>query len=120
MTNAVMHWQILSADPDRTAAFYSGLFGWEVSAANGLGYREVTTGGAVDGGIWPNPPGAPEAVQIYIEVDDIDSALARTAELGGKVIMPKQVLPDGDSMALALDPLGRSFGLMRRRAAATE
>ena len=29
--------------------------------------------------------------------------------------MPKQVLPDGDAMALALDPLGRSFGLMARR-----
>ena len=114
--NAVMHWQLLSADPDKVAAFYGDLFGWQVSAANGLGYREVTTGGSVDGGIWPAPPGAPEAVQIYVEVEDIDAALAKTVELGGTVVMPKQVLPDGDSMALALDPLGRSFGLMTKRA----
>jgi predicted enzyme related to lactoylglutathione lyase len=115
MTNAVMHWQMLSADPDKTASFYGELFGWQVSAANGLGYREVTTGGAVDGGIWPAPPGAPEAVQIYVDVPDIDEALAKAVELGGSVIMPKQVLPDGDALAHALDPLGRSFGLMARR-----
>ena len=116
MTNAVMHWQMLSTDPERTGAFYQGLFGWRVSAANGLGYREVATGGAVDGGIWPAPPGAPEAVQIYVAVDDIDAALKKTVEFGGTVIMPKQVLPDGDAMALALDPLGRSFGLMSKGA----
>jgi predicted enzyme related to lactoylglutathione lyase len=114
MTNAVMHWQMLSADPNKAAAFYGQLFGWHVSAANGLGYREVKTGGSIDGGIWPAPAGAAEAVQIYIQVDDIDAALARAIELGGSVIMPKQTLPDGDAMALALDPLGRSFGLMTR------
>ena len=114
MTNAVMHWQLLSADPNRAASFYSEMFGWEVSAANGLGYREVKTGGGIDGGIWPAPPGTAEVVQIYVDVADIDAALARAVELGGSVIMPKQVLPDGDAMALVLDPLGRSFGLMTR------
>lgn len=117
MTNTVMHWQLLSADPKRAASFYAELFDWQVSAANGLGYREVKTGGPVDGGIWPAPAGAPETVQIYIEVADIDAMLARTVELGGSVIMPRQALPDGDSMALALDPLGRSFGLMTRKSA---
>lgn len=112
MTNAVMHWQMLSVNPEQAATFYGDLFGWKVSAANGLGYREIITGGGVDGGIWPAPPGAPEAVQIYVAVDDIDAALEKAVELGGSVIMPKQVLPDGDAMALALDPLGRSFGLM--------
>jgi predicted enzyme related to lactoylglutathione lyase len=120
MTNAIMHWQMLSADPDRVARFYRELFGWRISAANALGYREVKTGGAVDGGIWPVPGEAPEAVQLYVEVADIDAALARATELGGSVIMPKQLLPDGDSMALALDPLGRSFGLMTRGEAAAD
>ena len=115
MTNAVMHWQMLSADPDRAASFYGELFGWRVSAANALGYREVKTGGGIDGGIWPAPAGTMEAVQIYIEVADIDAALVHATELGGSVIMSKQILPDGDAMALALDPLGRPFGLMTRR-----
>jgi predicted enzyme related to lactoylglutathione lyase len=118
MTNAVMHWQMLSADPEKTAAFYRDLFDWRVSSANSLGYREVTTGGDVDGGIWPAPPGAAESVQIYVQVPDIDAALARAVELGGSIVMPKQLLPDGDAMALALDPMGRSFGLMARGTAA--
>jgi uncharacterized protein len=116
MTNAVMHWQMLSADPEKTAAFYRDLFDWQVSAANGMGYRIVTTGGDVDGGIWPAPPGSPEAVQIYVEVPDIDAVLARAVQLGGSVIMARQVLPEGDAMALAVDPLGRAFGLMTRAA----
>lgn len=112
MSSPVVHWQMLSADPDRAAAFYGDLFGWQVSGANGLGYRAVAAGeGGIGGGIWPAPPGAPEMVQLYVQVPDIDAALAQVETLGGKVLMPKQVLPDGDAMALALDPLGRSFGL---------
>jgi predicted enzyme related to lactoylglutathione lyase len=115
MRNAVMHWQMLSVDPDKTASFYGQLFGWQISDANGLGYREVRTGGEIDGGIWPAPAGTAEAVQIYVEVSDIDSALSEAVRLGGSVIVPRQVLPDGDAMALVLDPLGRSFGLMTKR-----
>jgi predicted enzyme related to lactoylglutathione lyase len=112
---AVMHWQMLSKDPERTASFYAALFGWKISDANGMGYRMIQTGGT-DGGLWPVPPEAAEGVQLYMQVTDIDAALKRLVELGGSVIMPKQVLPDGDAMALALDPMGRSFGLMTPRA----
>ena len=115
MTGDVAHWQILTAQPDKVAAFYGELFDWPVSAANGMGYRTIGSGG-ISGGIWPAPPGAPESVQIYVSVDDIDHALARIRELGGTILMEKQVLPDGDAMALALDPTGRSFGLMTARA----
>lgn len=117
MSNAVVHWQLLTAQPEAIATFYSTLFGWKISAANGLGYRTVASAGAhgIDGGIWPAPAGAPEAVQLFIEVEDIDAALASAAALGGKVLLPRQVLPDGDAMALALDPAGRPFGLMTPR-----
>jgi uncharacterized protein len=120
MTSPVVHWQFLTADPDRTASFYEQMFGWSVSTANAMGYRSVAScaGRGIDGGIWPAPPGAPESVQLYVEVEDIDAALARVQALGGTLIMPKQVLPDGDAMALALDPLGRSFGLTTPRRAA--
>lgn len=118
MNGAVVHWQLLSRDPERAAAFYQALFGWTVSAENGLGYRTIETGapGGIDGGVWPSPPDGPESVQLYVEVADIAAALARIETLGGKVLIPAQRLPDGDAMALALDPLGRAFGLMTRRA----
>ena len=113
MNSPVVHWQMLSADPQATATFYRELFGWQVSSANGLGYRSIAADeGGIGGGIWPAPPGAPEMVQLYVQVPDIDAALARIEALGGRTLLPRQVLPDGDAMALALDPLGRSFGLM--------
>ena len=118
MSNPVTHWQILTSEPEKVAAFYAGVFGWRVSDANGLGYRTVASGNGrgIDGGIWPSPPGAPETVQIYVEVADIDDALSRIQDQGGRMLMPKQVLPDGDAMALALDPTGRVFGLTTPKA----
>jgi predicted enzyme related to lactoylglutathione lyase len=117
MTNSVVHWQILSTEPEKIGAFYGEMFGWNVSDANGLGYRSIASAGekGIDGGIWPAPPGAPESVQLYIEVPDIEAALARAVELGGSILLPKQLLPDGDAMALAMDPMGRPFGLMTPR-----
>jgi hypothetical protein len=108
MTNPVVHWQILTAEPDKLASFYGAAFGWKVSDANGLGYRSIASADdrGIDGGIWPAPPGAPESVQFYVEVQDIEAMLDRIVELGGRVLLPKQVLPDGDAMALAWTPWG--------------
>lgn len=113
----VAHWQIVTKEPERIAQFYGDLCGWEFSTANRLGYRSLDgkSGAGIDGGIWPAPPDSPEIVQLYLEVPDIDHVLARVGALGGTVLMPKQILPDGDAMALVMDPLGRSFGLMTRK-----
>ena len=39
----------------------------------------------------------------------IDKATAQ----GAKVLVPKTELPDGDTMAILLDPHGMSFGLVK-------
>ncbi len=116
MTSPVAHWQIITTDPEGIAEFYRTVFGWKVSTANGLGYRELSTrdNQTADGGIWPAPPGSPEIVQLFIEVGDIDAKLREIENAGGKMLIARQQLPDGDSMALALDPRGRPFGLMTR------
>jgi uncharacterized protein len=117
MPNPVVRWQIVSPEPAKAAAFYRELFGWELSNVNSMGYRELRTGAKsdtpVDGGVWPSPPDQPGFVQLFIEVADIDKCIARAAELGAKVIVPKSVLADGDSLAVLLDPTGISFGTCR-------
>jgi hypothetical protein len=35
--------------------------------------------------------------------------------LGATIIVPKSVLPDGDTVAILLDPAGLSFGVYRPR-----
>lgn len=111
----VVRWQIVSGQPEAVASFYSRLFGWTVKSDNAMAYREVLTGApkGVDGGIWPAPPGQPGMLQLFVEVPDIDACLTEAVKLGAKVIVPKSDLPDGDSMAILLDPTGMSVGVCR-------
>jgi uncharacterized protein len=115
MGQPVTAWQIVTKQPEKLGVFYSSLFGWEINANNALGYRIVDTGSerGIDGGIWPAPPDANDFVQLFVDVDDVAAAAKRVAELGGKIIIPPQKLPDGDEMAIALDPAGIAFGLKR-------
>ena len=111
MRAPVMQWQIVTTDPDRIGKFYGDLFGWQISANNSLGYREVTTG-SLKGGVWPSPPGAPSFVQLFVGVADVEASVATALGMGAKLIVPVTVLPDGDVMAVLSDPAGVTFGLM--------
>jgi len=115
--NPVVQWQIVAKEPERVARFYASLFGWEVRIDNKLGYREVDTQSprGINGGVWPAPPEGRDLVQLFIEVDDVDAYVTRATRLGAQVIVPKSELPDGDAIAIVLDPAGLSFGLYRRR-----
>ena len=114
MSAPVVQWQIVTTKPDAAAAFYRDLFGWKITTQNALGYRQVDTGdGSLKGGLWPAPPDTPGVVQLFIGVPDVDRAVADATRLGAKIIVPTTALPDGDVMAILLDPAGVSFGIMR-------
>ena len=117
MGNPVTHWQIVTKDPEGAAAFYQQMFGWRVDGDNALNYRMIDTqsgGKGVPGGIWPIPPEGQALVQLFVEVGDVDAATEKAKELGAAVVMPKQVLPDGDEMAIIHDNFGITFGLCRK------
>lgn len=112
----VVRWQMVSPRPDEVASFYTRLFGWKLSRANALGYRELRAGQAkgIDGGVWPAPQHVPQGfVQLFVEVPDLDACIADAVRLGGKVIVPKSELPDGDGMAVLLDPTGMPVAICR-------
>lgn len=113
--NRIVRWQITTPDPDATARFYKTLFGWETSSQNAMAYREVSTGGSIDGGIWPSPAGQQPFVQLFIEVADIDAHLESAVGIGAKVVVPNTLLPDGDRIAVMTDPLGLPFGICTLR-----
>jgi len=117
MPNPVIHWQIITPEPDQVTAFYQKLFSWRVSQDNTLGYRRVATGetAGIDGGVWPAPPGKPSFVQLHIAVDDIDATVNRATKLGATVIIPKSVLPEGDALCILQDPAGMPFVLCQQR-----
>jgi predicted enzyme related to lactoylglutathione lyase len=54
-------------------------------------------------------------VQLFVEVDDVAASVTKVEQLGGRVVIPPQALPDGDRLAIVLDTEGLSLGLMQRR-----
>jgi predicted enzyme related to lactoylglutathione lyase len=116
VSNPVLRFQILSKSPDETARFYSSLFDWKVDANNPMGYRQINTGSSegIQGGIWPAPPQAPNFVQVFIGVDDVKMFIQKAEKLGAQQIIPPTILPEGDEMAVLLDPQGMSFAIWRR------
>ena len=118
MPHPVVRWQIVSPDPEATAKFYGRLFDWRCSQDNGLGYREMKAGdGGIDGGVWPGPPQERPFAQLFVEVPNVEEHVKRATALGAHVLMPTSTLPDGDVMAVLLDPIGLPFAICSTRRA---
>jgi predicted enzyme related to lactoylglutathione lyase len=117
MGQPVLKFQIVSKKPDKSSAFYCTLFDWTEEADNALGYRTLDTRSkkGIQGGIWPCQPEGHPMVQLFVEVPDVSAHVARAKTLGASVIIPPSKLPDGDEMAVILDPDGLPLGLMKAR-----
>ena len=116
MANPVMHWQILTKQPKKLEEFYSALFGWRVSGDNALGYRQVDTTckEGIHGGFWPIPEKEGHSmVQLFVRVDDVKAHTRKAEQLGAHIVIPPQTLPEGDEMAVAVDPDGIPFAMFR-------
>jgi len=112
MSAPVVHFEIGSTDTPAQARFYNAAFGWtfpgEGSAQNVLGGHEGGATGMLNA--LGHPPD--NYVMVYVQVDDIDAALARIAEAGGAKIVGPIPLPDGRRFAWFKDPAGNVLGLL--------
>jgi predicted enzyme related to lactoylglutathione lyase len=48
-------------------------------------------------------------------VDDVKSSVQKAESLGAKRMIPPTMLPEGDEMAVLLDPQGMSFAVWRQK-----
>lgn len=114
MGNKVVHFEVSGPDPEGLGTFYADLFGWKVDADNPMNYGMVSADDAgIGGGISPLPPGGAPHLTFYVEVDDLQAALDRAVELGGKIVSPPMDIPDGPSIAHFHDPAGNFVGLVK-------
>jgi uncharacterized protein len=107
-------------DLARAAAFYSGLFGWEIQAGppEAGGYAMCLAHGLAVAGIGPRqgPPTAPPAWTTYLASDDADQTSGKVKAAGGQVLMEPMDIMDVGRMAVAADPGGAVFGIWQARA----
>jgi uncharacterized protein len=115
MGNPVTHFEIAGSDPAALQGFYRDAFGWEVKPA-GPTYAMVhpEAEGGINGGVGTAPEGGGASrVTVYVEVGDIEHALARIEELGGRRVLGPVDVPEGPTIALFADPEGHVIGLTK-------
>jgi uncharacterized protein len=102
---------LASPDPDASARFYGGLFGWSATDPGPVeesgGYRMLQRDGRDVAGLGPTQaPGQPAMWTTYVSTDDADAVAAKVREAGGRVVMdPLDVLGAG-RMAVFADAGG--------------
>jgi predicted enzyme related to lactoylglutathione lyase len=113
MANPTKWFEVAGKDRQTLKEFYAGLFGWKMTDAEEMPYSMIEAGkGGIPGGIGAAPENYPGHVTFYVEVDDIDAALAKAESLGGKQTMGPIELPGGGKIALFGDPEGHQVGLI--------
>jgi uncharacterized protein len=118
MGQPVVHFEVIAKDAERAQAYYSELFGWQIDANNPMGYglvpREGNTnpeGIGIGGGIGAGPEGYAGHVTFYVEVPDVEEALAKAESLGGTRMMGPDKPMEGLEIGLFKDPEGNIIGL---------
>lgn len=116
MPNPVVHFEIAGRDGEALETFYRDLFDWKIERreAGGFPYGFVSTGGEGDvpGGIRHEPEGKAEVV-LYVEVEDVEAAVAEASRLGGAVRIPPMKTPEV-TFALITDPEGNPIGVTQK------
>jgi predicted enzyme related to lactoylglutathione lyase len=114
--NDFVYYDLIASDPAKAAAFYTALCGWSVKesdAGGGPAYRHLFRGPTSVGGIGPASASAPGSAWIgYLTARDLDAAVARVRELGGRTDGPHPI-PNGGRFAFAWDRQGAIFGLVQ-------
>jgi uncharacterized protein len=120
MGQPVVHFEIMGTDMKALRAFYSDLFGWEVNADNPMDYGVVdresnvnADGVGIGGGIAAMPDGEQGFVTVYIEVPDVEAALAKAESLGGTRLMGPEEPMEGLEIGLFADPEGHPVGVLK-------
>ncbi|MBI3022491.1 MAG: VOC family protein [Thaumarchaeota archaeon] len=110
----VVHFEIPANDVERLSKFYKDVFGWKFKKVPmpDFDYWLISTGPqgkSVGGGIYKKM-GAQDGPRNFIQVGEIDSAIATFKKAGGKEMMGKQEVGMGFTF-MGADPEGNVIGL---------
>lgn len=112
----VGHFEIPADNPGGAVKFYETVFNWKIEKWTGpMDYCLVTTREdkelRINGDITPKANLA--ATTNTIDVSYVDDALKKTTEAGGKVVMPKRVVPSQGYLAYCAGTVGNVFGVFK-------
>jgi hypothetical protein len=122
--HTIVHFDIPAKDVKKLTKFYTDLFGWKTEKVQWMDYWLVETvpvnkqgqpvRQGVNGGIYQKEDANMPQLN-YINVESVDDYIKKIKASGGKIITPKQEIPDTGRTAIAVDPEGNYFGLFQRK-----
>jgi uncharacterized protein len=109
----------MAKDAEKLQGYYSELFGWDINADNPVNYGIVSREGntnpdgiGIGGGIGAAPEGYDGHSTFYVEVPDVEAALAKAESLGGSRMMGPEKVMDALEIGLFTDPEGHLVGVV--------
>ena len=114
MAGRVIHFEIPIDDSDRAVAFYAGAFGWGLERWGPIEYWTTTAGvgDGIGGALTKRSDDIP-SLMFYIDVDDIDDALAAVEAAGGTRLTDRMPIPTVGWSAFFEDTEGNKVGLFQ-------
>lgn len=109
--------ELMTGDNMAAFDFYSQLFGWKVSQDMDMGpvgtYRVFEAAGKQLGGMMTIPKGTPMPPMwlYYVEISDLDAAIARAKKKNAKIMNGPMDVPGGGRIVQMMDPQGAAFAL---------
>ena len=116
--NRPNHFEIYTADPVAVQPFYKDVFGWKFQKFEGgpIEYWLVTTGDdkepGINGGMTRPREGQSPGTINTVAVESLDQTIKKIEQRGGKICVPKMVIPTVGWLAYAEDPAGNVFGII--------
>jgi predicted enzyme related to lactoylglutathione lyase len=110
--NTVTWWEIPVHDLEQAKRFYTAVFGWSYTSF-GEGYEAILAAETMIGGLsTSDAQDVGDGIRIYVQVDDMEHALAKVEAGGGATKTPRtEIGGDMGWWANFTDPEGRVIGL---------
>jgi predicted enzyme related to lactoylglutathione lyase len=124
----ISYFEVPADDITRAKKFYTEILGWDFVPTRVPGmqveYWNISTGKSKKdtlnmGGLYQRKESS-SPMLMYALVDDMDRALARVEELGGKIISPKMTLETVGTLVTIIDSEGNLIGLWEQEKRAEE
>jgi predicted enzyme related to lactoylglutathione lyase len=118
VSNKIMWLEMASTDIPASAKFYGDMFGWPIVTDEAMDYTMTAFEGDETGIGFSKIDEAqgvtPGSVLVYVDVADVDAAIARAKELRAPIFMDKFEIPTVGWMAIFSDPGGNRIAIMQR------
>ena len=121
MSGDFVWYELMTTDPKAAIAFYSEVIGWKTELfgdGGAMDYKMWVASQGPLGGVMKLPEaaaqmGAPPHWMSNVTVDDVDAAVKRVKELGGKVYREPVDMPTVGRFAVIADPQGAAISIFK-------